>query len=250
MVAGEHKSRTGREGGGWDNGRVMRRRVWAAVVAGAFVVVGLGSVGSPARGATANVSISVSRYVPKTVTVNVGDRVVWTNQDPYGHTVTWSDGSGSSPLLGQGATYSRTFASPGTFAYYCTEHNTMEGTVVVQGSSSPPSTSPPTTKAPTATTAKPATQTTARASGATTTTAASSGGGINPDAYATGDSSTTTSSTSSTTSTTTPDAGELAAEKTGSSGGGAAIAIFAAAVVLAAILGALLWRRRGAGPAA
>lgn len=227
----------------------MRRRGWAAVAAVTVVLAGLGSAVLPARAATANVSISGQKFVPATVTVNVGDTVVWTNQDPYAHTVSWPDGAPSSPNLDQGESYSRTFSAPTTLAYRCSIHSSMRGTVVVQGSA-PPSTAPPTTKASTATTAKPATTTTARSGAVTTITAGASAGGINPDAYATGDSSTTTPSSTSLSTSTSAVGEELAAEDTGSSGGGAALAIFAA-VALAAGLGALLWRRRGAsGPAA
>ena len=35
-------------------------------------------------------------------------------------------------VLGQGASYSATFSTPGTYAYLCGIHNSMTGTVVVE----------------------------------------------------------------------------------------------------------------------
>jgi hypothetical protein len=47
------------------------------------------------------------------------------------HTVTADDGSWGSSTLGQGATYSQVFTSPGTYTYHCAIHPSMKGTVVV-----------------------------------------------------------------------------------------------------------------------
>ena len=70
-------------------------------------------------------------FVPDTTTVPVGTRVTWTNDDQVKHTVTATDATFSG-LLPQGATFSRTFSTAGTFNYFCAIHPAMKGTVVVQ----------------------------------------------------------------------------------------------------------------------
>jgi plastocyanin len=57
--------------------------------------------------------------------------VTWTNLDGVAHTVTADDGSWGSGTLGQGATYSHVFTSPGTYTYHCAIHPFMTGTVTV-----------------------------------------------------------------------------------------------------------------------
>lgn len=107
-----------------------------------------------AGGATASVHLADIAYSPHTVTIAVGDTVQWVNDDPIQHSVTADDGSfDSSPrcptaCLNQGATFSHTFTSAGTFSYHCRIHGSaMTGTVVVRAAvtttaSTRPSTTP------------------------------------------------------------------------------------------------------------
>ncbi|MDA1188507.1 MAG: hypothetical protein O2854_02335 [Chloroflexi bacterium] len=60
-----------------------------------------------------NVSITSTAY--PNVSVTRGTRVVWTNNDTAYYTITASGGSFDSGLLPRGFTYSRTFATAGTF---------------------------------------------------------------------------------------------------------------------------------------
>lgn len=85
-----------------------------------------------AAAAEGAVTIIDFAFDPETVTVAVGDPVMWTNQDEATHTVT-SDGGGplDSGDLAQDATYDAAFDEPGTYAYICTIHPTMQGTVEV-----------------------------------------------------------------------------------------------------------------------
>ncbi len=70
-------------------------------------------------------------FNPASLTVAVGGAATWTNQDTTGHTVTADDGSFDSKTLPNGQTFSQTFSTAGTFAYHCTIHPTMKGTIVV-----------------------------------------------------------------------------------------------------------------------
>jgi plastocyanin len=82
---------------------------------------------------TAKVDISNFAFSPKTVTISVGTRVVWTNHDEEPHVVT-SAGKQfvSSKALDTDDKYAVTFAKPGTYTYYCSIHPMMVGTIIVQ----------------------------------------------------------------------------------------------------------------------
>ncbi len=93
------------------------------------------SVAPPAASSAATgdaVSIADFSFQPAALTVPVGTKVTWTNNDSTGHTVTADDGSFTSDRLGSGTTFSQTFAKAGTFAYHCSIHPGMKATVTVQ----------------------------------------------------------------------------------------------------------------------
>jgi plastocyanin len=84
-------------------------------------------------GQTSQVNISNFTFSPATMTIRVGTRVTWTNNDSTTHTVT-SDPNGetfSSGNLAPGSSYSFTFNRAGTYPYHCSIHTFMHGTVVV-----------------------------------------------------------------------------------------------------------------------
>jgi len=73
-------------------------------------------------------------FNPSTITVVIGinNTVVWNNDDTSPHTVTANDGSFSSGNLNPGDTYGFTFTTPGSYAYHCSYHSWMKGTVIVK----------------------------------------------------------------------------------------------------------------------
>ena len=85
---------------------------------------------APAGGATA-VTIKDFAFSPASNSVPIGSKVTWTNSDTTAHTVTFDDGSADSGNLAPGSTFDQTFATAGTFAYHCTIHSQMHGTVTV-----------------------------------------------------------------------------------------------------------------------
>ena len=113
---------------------MMRRALITAVAVTSLVIVG-------AAGAkTVVVSITKNGYVPKAVTVAVGDTVQFTNSDTVAHQVLFKTTTGvtctPNPLVLQPAgTGTCTFASPGTFTYSDpnVKGNTFRGTVTVTG---------------------------------------------------------------------------------------------------------------------
>ena len=71
--------------------------------------------------------------------MQAGTTVTWINKDAVPHTVTSLSGSElDSGTMNQGATYSHTFNSSGTYDYYCTIHPYMKASVTVGGQGQQP----------------------------------------------------------------------------------------------------------------
>lgn len=91
----------------------------------------------PAAVRAANVPVNVLElsFSPRTVTIQVGDTVTWTNNSGDFHNVVAEDGSFDSGEPALSWTFSHTFNTPGTYDYFCEPHrfSGMTGTVVVQG---------------------------------------------------------------------------------------------------------------------
>lgn len=98
-------------------------------LAAALLLV-LAAAGS-ASAATHFVSITGSAFVPPTVTVNVGDLVVWTNNDGIPHTVTEDNGAFDSGTLSPGGAFQHFFLGSASAPYHCNFHPGMTGTVTV-----------------------------------------------------------------------------------------------------------------------
>jgi len=105
--------------------------------------------GTGGTGGSTSSSIDIGTglsFSPSTTTVAPGTTVTWTfnscGSDGYGgqscvdHNVTWDDGA--APASGDKSTgsYTRTFATAGTYGYHCSIHGSagagMHGTVTVQ----------------------------------------------------------------------------------------------------------------------
>jgi plastocyanin len=78
----------------------------------------------------ATIEIKDFAFKPDTVTVAVRSRITWTNKDMAQHTITGKNFD-SGPI-NQGESYSFEFINPGTYAFRCTIHPYMEGTVIVK----------------------------------------------------------------------------------------------------------------------
>ncbi len=79
----------------------------------------------------ATVHIKNFAYHENKVTVHTGDTVLFVNDDDDAHTVTAADKSYDSGGMDTGATFTRTFTKPGTYAYFCALHPWMKAVVVV-----------------------------------------------------------------------------------------------------------------------
>ncbi len=82
------------------------------------------------------VEIKLFNFQQKEITVPVGTRVTWTNQDDIQHSVTSGtpadpDGLFDSDFFNQHETFSMIFDTPGTYNYFCRRHEHMQGVVIV-----------------------------------------------------------------------------------------------------------------------
>ena len=97
--------------------------------AGAVVVAS--SAGVAPTDVPVKIAIVKSLYGPDPLEIVPGTTVTWVNEDQTPHTVTDVDLAFDSGYLAQGDGWSRTFETPGTYAYFCTYHPRMRGTVIV-----------------------------------------------------------------------------------------------------------------------
>jgi plastocyanin len=120
----------------------MDRRRLASVIGTMALAVGV--MTGTVQAADQDVAISGFTFSPRTVTVNVGDTVTWTNSDAQAHTATSGTAWNTGDIAG-GDSASITFQSAGTFDYICVIHPTMTGAVVVRsaGGTTPPSDTEP-----------------------------------------------------------------------------------------------------------
>lgn len=113
------------------------RALATALLAGLLALPALAQTAGPAAAqrataATAAVVIQNFAFAPASLTINVGDTVVWTQKDAVGHTVTSDNNTWQeSPLLQQGQTFKFTFTKAGTYTYHCSPHPYMIGKIIV-----------------------------------------------------------------------------------------------------------------------
>jgi plastocyanin len=68
---------------------------------------------------------------PTGLSIAAGSAISWTNGDSANHTVTFDDGSCDTPV-NSGATVTVTYSTPGTYAFHCTIHPNMTGSLEVK----------------------------------------------------------------------------------------------------------------------
>jgi predicted secreted protein with PEFG-CTERM motif len=131
----------------------MNSKIAVAVGLAAVLAVILAPVSTPTPAFAAEVAVDITEdastktnnaYSPNPVEINVGDTVIWTNQDAAAHSATsgedatptglFGDPSASGSVLIRGKSQSFTFIEAGEYPYYCFLHPNMVGTVVVVAS--------------------------------------------------------------------------------------------------------------------
>src|SRR4051812_2348938 len=120
----------------------------------AALAAGLASLAlaAPAMATPASVDVGSDYFQSGNVTVTAGEAVTW-HWTGGGHDVAFQSGPekmGTSPFNNAGATWSKTFNTPGTYTYICEAHpSKMKGTVTgVAADGGAPSSGPPSWGAP------------------------------------------------------------------------------------------------------
>jgi plastocyanin len=88
---------------------------------------------APPKAPKTEVAIDNFSFSPKTFTVPVEATVTWTNHDNVPHIVTSADNQfKKSPVLKAGQRFSNSFATAGTYSYFCSIHPRMTGKIIVK----------------------------------------------------------------------------------------------------------------------
>jgi plastocyanin len=123
--------------------------VLLACAALALVAAGCGGGNNASSGASTSTSTSTSsssssgnevvikmqniQFAPKAVTVKVGQKVKWVNEDTVAHDVASQSGEKiKSPTFGHGGSFEFTPTKAGEIKYVCTLHPGMDATLTVQ----------------------------------------------------------------------------------------------------------------------
>jgi plastocyanin len=85
-----------------------------------------------AAAAALQVQVDNFTFGPATLTVPVNSTVTWVNKDDLPHVIASNDGVFKSKALDSDDKYSYTFTKAGTYAYFCSIHPKMVGTIVVK----------------------------------------------------------------------------------------------------------------------
>ena len=99
-----------------------------AFAAGAAMCCVYAAIAAPGE---THLTIDNFTFKPDTITVPIGTRIVWENDDDIPHSIVETTGKFHSPALDTEDKYSLTFDKAGTFEYFCGLHPHMKGKVVV-----------------------------------------------------------------------------------------------------------------------
>lgn len=81
---------------------------------------------------THTIRIRSSKFSPAALTIRVGEKVVWENDDDKDHTVIADDKSFKSDNIGPDDTFEHTFRKAGAFKYACKYHPREKATITVE----------------------------------------------------------------------------------------------------------------------
>jgi plastocyanin len=110
----------------------VSRALVVAILLGPIVGAMLAFGAVAAQDAANVVTIDNFTFTPPELTVPVGTTVKWVNHDDIPHLVVNKDKAFRSTALDTDDSFSYTFASAGTFDYFCALHPQMVGKVIVK----------------------------------------------------------------------------------------------------------------------
>jgi plastocyanin len=126
------------------------RRARPALLATLALIAVAAGLGRVATAQPAGVTVMNFMFLPPSITVQPGATVTWTQRDSVAHTVTSGAPNAANAgsvfdhaLPNVGDTYSFTFSTAGSYAYFCRYHPWMLGTVQVGAAAAPAATATP-----------------------------------------------------------------------------------------------------------
>ena len=81
-------------------------------------------------------------FTPPEVTIPAGQAITWTNGGSIAHTATATGGQFDTGMIAPGESKTVTLSAPGTYAYQCTPHPWMKGTITVTAAANAPAAAP------------------------------------------------------------------------------------------------------------
>lgn len=117
-----------------DSGPAVPNSTVATPFATSTVAAGAAPAGGAATSPTPANQLRIQdfSFAPPALSTTVGTKLTWTNAGPSNHTVTANDGSFDSGTIQLNGSFSFTPTKAGTYAYHCSIHPTMSGTLVVR----------------------------------------------------------------------------------------------------------------------
>ena len=109
----------------------MRNVLISAFGAGALLACALAPLAAEPPGAAVEIDNFV--FSPGRLTIKPGTTVTWANRDDIPHTVASATRAFKSKAMDTDESFSFTFSTPGEYAYFCSLHPHMTGTIVVEG---------------------------------------------------------------------------------------------------------------------
>lgn len=91
-----------------------------------------GTAAKQKKQALAAIKISNFSFSPSSLSVKVGTKVTWTNQDAVPHLIISKNKSFTSASFNKGDSFSFTFKSKEAFPYSCKIHPSMKGKITVK----------------------------------------------------------------------------------------------------------------------
>jgi plastocyanin len=106
---------------------------WAIAALLAVAALTLAAIGGTSAGASATGSVEIAhfKFQPKTLHITAGSKVDFSNASKVTHTATRA-GAFNTGRIRPGTSILVKFTQKGTFAYHCTIHPFMHGTIVVE----------------------------------------------------------------------------------------------------------------------
>jgi plastocyanin len=117
---------------------LLARRPWPSALVFAAACLGVPAGGqaqdksNPGPPPAVEVTIDNFTFAPAEITIAPGTTVRWVNHDDIPHTVVEAGKACKSKVLDTDDSFSMTFSSSGSFAYFCSLHPHMTGKVIVK----------------------------------------------------------------------------------------------------------------------